>query len=201
MCFVLQGFGPIQVPRWGPIPARPGPILVPSVPSRIGPGRAETDFFQEDVNSEKLTVKKWWILVPIFYGFFGADFFTVYADFWRFIRDINGEKKTSRYWWSFSRLVFHGLPPLDSWPLLRFPTVCCYDLRFFRCLRFHGSSATTAKGAQKTSCGETVVPKGVFWRVHLFFAPLGLSDVLRGNLKGAEKKLGPPAPRAAAARK
>ena len=27
MCFVLQCFGPIQVPRWGPIPARPGPIL------------------------------------------------------------------------------------------------------------------------------------------------------------------------------
>ena len=48
--------------------------------------------FQEDVNGEKLTVKKWWI--------FGADFFTVwcrfftvYADFSRFIRDINGEKK------------------------------------------------------------------------------------------------------------
>ena len=28
----------------GAIPARPGPILVPSVPFRIGPGRAETDF-------------------------------------------------------------------------------------------------------------------------------------------------------------
>ena len=40
---------------------------------------------QEDVNGEKLTVKKWWI--------FGADFFTVYADFSRFVRDINGEKK------------------------------------------------------------------------------------------------------------
>ena len=44
MCFVLQSFGSIQVPRWGATPARPGPILVPSVPSRIGPGRAETDF-------------------------------------------------------------------------------------------------------------------------------------------------------------
>ena len=52
--------------------------------------------------------------MPIF-SRFGADFFTVYADFSRFIRDINGEKKTSRYWWSFSRLVFHGLPPLDCW--------------------------------------------------------------------------------------
>ena len=28
----------------GAIPARPGPILVPGIPSRIGPGRAETDF-------------------------------------------------------------------------------------------------------------------------------------------------------------
>ena len=41
--------------------------------------------YQEDVNGEKRTVKKWWI--------FGADFFTVYADFSRFVRDINGEKK------------------------------------------------------------------------------------------------------------
>ena len=49
--------------------------------------------YQEDVNGEKLTVKKWWI--------FGADFFTVWcrffsrftADFSRFIRDINDEKK------------------------------------------------------------------------------------------------------------
>ena len=40
MCFVLQRFGPVQVPRWGPS----RPVLVPSVPSRIGPGRAETDF-------------------------------------------------------------------------------------------------------------------------------------------------------------
>ena len=31
-------------PEVGAIPARPGPILLPSVPSRIGPGRAETDF-------------------------------------------------------------------------------------------------------------------------------------------------------------
>ena len=44
-----------------------------------------TDYPQEDVNGEKRTVKKWWI--------FGADFFTVYADFSRFIRDIDGEKK------------------------------------------------------------------------------------------------------------
>ena len=28
-----------------------------------------------------------------FFSRFGADFFTVYADFSRFIRDINGEKK------------------------------------------------------------------------------------------------------------
>ena len=56
-----------------------------------------TKLIQEDVNGEKLTVKKWCgFLVPIF-SRFGADFFTVYADFSRCIRDINGEKKTSRY--------------------------------------------------------------------------------------------------------
>ena len=43
---------------------------------------------QEDVNGEKLTMKKWWI--------FGADFSRFTQSFSRFIRDINGEK-TSRY--------------------------------------------------------------------------------------------------------
>ena len=42
-------------------------------------------FSQEDVNGEKLTVKKWWI--------FGADFSRFMQSFSRFIRDINGEKK------------------------------------------------------------------------------------------------------------
>ena len=70
--------------------------------------------WQEDVNGEKRTVKNGGFLAPIFVSrIFGADFFTVYADFSRFIRDINGEslkKNISRYWWYFSRLVFHGLP-------------------------------------------------------------------------------------------
>ena len=51
--------------------------------------------------------------MPIFPRF-GADFFTVYADFSRFVRDINGEKNTSRYRCAFSRLVFHGLAPLED---------------------------------------------------------------------------------------
>ena len=34
--------------------------------------------------------------------------------FSRFIRDVNGEKKHLVIWWSFSRLVFHSLPPLDK---------------------------------------------------------------------------------------
>ena len=50
-------------------------------------------FRQEDVNGEKLTVKNGGFLVPIF-SRTGADLFTVYADFSRFVRDINGEKKT-----------------------------------------------------------------------------------------------------------
>ena len=40
---------------------------------------------QEDVNGEKLTVKKWWI--------FGADFSRFTQSFSQFIRDINGDKK------------------------------------------------------------------------------------------------------------
>ena len=40
--------------------------------------------FQEDVNSEKLTVKN---------GIFGADFSRFTQSFSRFIGDINGEKK------------------------------------------------------------------------------------------------------------
>ena len=58
-------------------------------------------------------MKKCWIFGADF-SRFGADFFTDYADFSRFVRDINGEKKKSPYWWSFSRLVFHGLPPLEG---------------------------------------------------------------------------------------
>ena len=40
----LPAFRTHPGPEVGAIPARPGPILVPTVPSRIGPGRAETDF-------------------------------------------------------------------------------------------------------------------------------------------------------------
>ena len=51
-------------------------------------GRSQNS--QEDVNGEKLTVKKWWI--------FGADFFSRFIRiFSRFIGDINGEKNISRY--------------------------------------------------------------------------------------------------------
>ena len=53
--------------------------------------------YQEDVNGEKLTVKKWWIFGADFFHGLVPIFFTVYADFSRFIRDANGEKKTSRY--------------------------------------------------------------------------------------------------------
>ena len=42
LCFTV--FRTHPGPEVGAIPARPGPILLPSVPSGIGPGRAETDF-------------------------------------------------------------------------------------------------------------------------------------------------------------
>ena len=42
LCFTV--FRTHPGPEVAAIPARPGPILLASVPSRIGPGRAETDF-------------------------------------------------------------------------------------------------------------------------------------------------------------
>ena len=42
LCFTV--FRTHPSPEVGAIPARPGAILLPSVPYRIGPGRAETDF-------------------------------------------------------------------------------------------------------------------------------------------------------------
>ena len=42
LCFTV--FRAHPGPEVGAIPARPGPILLPSVPYRVGPGRAETDF-------------------------------------------------------------------------------------------------------------------------------------------------------------
>ena len=42
LCFTV--FRTHPGPEVGAIPARPGPILLPSVPYRIGPGWAETDF-------------------------------------------------------------------------------------------------------------------------------------------------------------
>ena len=72
---------------------------------------------QEDVNGEKLTVKNGGFLAPIF-SRFGADFFTVYADFSRFIRDINGEKKKKKniiFTVSFSRFApSRGCPHLHE---------------------------------------------------------------------------------------
>ena len=59
---------------------------------------------QEDVNGEKLTVKKWWI--------FGADCSRFTQSFSRFIRDINGENNNlvidDFFTVSFSRFA----PPL-----------------------------------------------------------------------------------------
>ena len=55
--------------------------------------------------------------MPIFTRF-GADLFTVYADFSRFIRDANGEKKNiSLLMIFFTVRFFHGLPPLEVSPV------------------------------------------------------------------------------------
>ena len=81
---------------------------------------------QEDVNSEKLTVKKWWI--------FGADFFTVYADFSRFVRDINGEKKNISLLMIFFTVSFSRFAPSRSWESLHktiTTTIFCVQLSQF----------------------------------------------------------------------
>ena len=62
----------------------------------VRPGTCLTFVGPEDVNGEKLTVKKWWIFNADFFMVW-CRFFTVYADFSRFVRDINGENRTSRY--------------------------------------------------------------------------------------------------------
>ena len=59
--------------------------------------------FQEDVNGEKLTVKKWWI--------FGADFSRFTQSFSRFIRDINAEKKHLVIDMSFFTVSFSRFAP------------------------------------------------------------------------------------------
>ena len=45
---------------------------------------------------------------------FGADFFTVYADFSRFVRDINGEKKNISLSMSFFTVSFSRFAPSRS---------------------------------------------------------------------------------------
>ena len=129
----------------------------------------------EDVNGEKLTVKKRWI--------FGADFSRFTQSFSRFIRDINGEKKNiSLLIWSFSRLVFHGLPPLEihsdtrllqkrfsenyfsvwlDWAplkqLLRMPPLQKWGMTFFFdrcCWAWHSSSSVAAKAVVKFGGSE-----------------------------------------------
>ena len=45
---------------------------------------------------------------------FCCRFFTVYAEFFTVYKGHKRWKKTSPYWWSFSRLAFHGLPPLEQ---------------------------------------------------------------------------------------
>ena len=48
LCFIV--FRTHPGPEVGAVPTRPGPILLPSVPPRIGSGRAETDFLATSEN-------------------------------------------------------------------------------------------------------------------------------------------------------
>ena len=69
---------------------------------------------QEDVNGEKLTVKKWWIFGADFFTVWCRFFFTVYADFSRFVRDINGEQKNFSLSMSFFTVSFSRFAPSQS---------------------------------------------------------------------------------------
>ena len=70
--------------------------------------RGLAQIFQEDGNGEKLTVKQWWL--------FGCRFFTVCAEFFTVYKGRKRWKNISLLIWAFSRLVFHGLPPLGYSP-------------------------------------------------------------------------------------
>ena len=77
----------------------------------VGFSRGKTAPYQEDVNGEKRTVKKWWI--------FGADFFhglvPIFSRFTpifsRFVRDINGEKKNISLLMIFFTVSFSRFAP------------------------------------------------------------------------------------------
>ena len=58
-------------------------------------------------------MKKWWIFGADFFTVWCRFFFTVYADFSRFVRGINGEKENISLSMSFFTVSFHGLPPLE----------------------------------------------------------------------------------------
>ena len=80
-----------------------------------GPGKrvcnSTTSGYQEDVNGEKLTVKKWWI--------FGADFSRFAQSFSRFKRDINGEKKSISLLMIFFTVSFSRFTPSGGYAFLQ----------------------------------------------------------------------------------
>ena len=94
-------------PEVGAIRARPGPILLPSVPPRVGPGRAETDFL---ATSEKgpenrcraKILKKCRKIILTF--------------FWRFLTFFVLREKGRKRFWHF--LTVFVVAPF-RWPLLR----------------------------------------------------------------------------------
>ena len=69
-----------HVPFWAISAVRGIPMRFQAISSQ------EPQTTQEDINGEKRTVKKWWIFGADFFSRFGADFFTVYANFSRFIK-------------------------------------------------------------------------------------------------------------------
>ena len=78
--------------------------------------------FHEDLNGEKLTVKKWWI--------FGADFSRFTQSFSRFIGDINGEKKNISLLMIFFTVSFSRFTPSRALALFGKRCKGTWELRF-----------------------------------------------------------------------
>ena len=119
---------------------------------------------QEDVNADKLTVKKWWI--------FGADFFTVYAEFFTVYKGHKRWKKNLVID-DFSRLVFHGLPPLETRDMTRFYAILsAWSFYMFSRLGAISTPKYRQAGEKNAKNSLEKLPR-IQWRLRLLIPDLG----------------------------
>ena len=181
MCFVLQCFGPIQVPRWGPS----RPVLAPSCSRAFltgsgVDGQKQTSWPLPKLPSPKLSPK----IPPKLSLLHKRGFFLVQNSRGEVNCETIERQKISRgnFCPTTSRCLF--------WPTGQF-------LQISLIFRSSADFSTIFVGVCKRS-GEGVVwrngrpknggPKGCFWGVHFFSAPLRFSGASRANVKGTTKK-------------